>query len=154
MAWRQANRENALFIAPLAKGSLLAAQDGPVLVDLRQKLFNHLYPAHHYGVRLGHFAIDSRSNVAPELVSFMDVTVGQFHNFRVAGPPVVNPGYSDGAVIPTRVEFQGRFKIPSTPLTIGFSANMGRGRDDMRVFFGTRFDIGRLLARALPSVNE
>lgn len=154
MAWRHADKENALFIAPLAKVSLLAAQDGPVLEANRPGLFKHIYPASHYGVRFGHFGLDARrKTIAPELISYLDFTVGRFDNFRRA-KILPNPKDDPDAVtIPTRVEFSGRFKIPSTPLTIGFSANMGQGRDDLRIFFGTRFDIGRLLARALPTTN-
>ena len=118
----------------------------------RPGLFKHIYPAHHYGFRVGHFGLDARrKTIAPELFSYLDVTVGRFDNFRRA---VKNPKDPDAVTIPTRVEFQGRFKIPSTPLSIGFSANMGPGRDDLRIFFGTRFDIGRLLARALPITTQ
>ena len=50
-----------------------------------------------------------------------------------------------------------QLKIPSTPLVLGFSANVGQNlflqkrvksaKDDLRFFFGTRFDVGRLLGQ-------
>jgi hypothetical protein len=42
---------------------------------------------------------------------------------------------------------EGRLKIPMTPLQIGFDANLGAGRDDVRFIFGTRFDIGVLFSK-------
>ena len=46
-----------------------------------------------------------------------------------------------------RTMVEGRLKIPDTALQIGFDANLGHGRDDIRFVFGTRFDIGELFGR-------
>jgi len=46
-----------------------------------------------------------------------------------------------------------RFKIPFTPLYIGGEVNVGDGPDDLRIFIGTRVDVGPLLAKLIPSTN-
>jgi len=42
---------------------------------------------------------------------------------------------------------EGRLKIPETTLFVGVDANLGKGPDDLRFLFGTRFDIGALFHR-------
>ena len=42
---------------------------------------------------------------------------------------------------------EGRLKVPYTGLQVGFDANLGAGRDDIRFLFGTRFDIGEAMSR-------
>jgi hypothetical protein len=44
-----------------------------------------------------------------------------------------------------------RFKIPETPIYVGFTSNIGPGEDDMRFFFGTRFDFSKLVSKLLPA---
>lgn len=57
-----------------------------------------------------------------------------------------------------RLSLEGILKVPSTPLIIGFSANIGhetlgvgkspitqRAGDDLRFLFGTRFEVGKLV---------
>ena len=73
-----------------------------------------------------------------------------------AQPPFFIP---DGKVYrPYRTSFEGVLHIPSTPLIIGFNANLKlqsspKGyfdpRDDLRILFGTRFDVGKLFAKLL-----
>jgi hypothetical protein len=56
-----------------------------------------------------------------------------------------------------RVSVEGILKVPSTPLIIGFNANVGmsnpgakvvrRAGDDLRFLFGVRFDVAKLLAK-------
>ncbi|MBM3811022.1 MAG: hypothetical protein FJW20_05250 [Acidimicrobiia bacterium] len=148
--WKFDGRENALFFAPLARFQVLATPTGPVKVDKDGRespaLFRRLHTMHSYGLRFGHFLLDPRrQTVAPELISFLDVALGQFTNFRRADRPV-----------PWRAELGGRFKIPQSPFYIGFNANIGfKGKDDpatddLRFFVGTRFDISKLLSRIVP----
>lgn len=152
-SWRFKDTDNALFFAPLVRLGLLATSNGPVdIVDENEKpaLFRHLYGSHSYGVRFGHFKLDPRGqSVAPELISFLDVTVGKFDNFRL----IKGDAPSTTDVVPVRTEFTGRFKIPETPIYVGFTANLGRGKDDMRFFFGTRFDISKVLSKLVPPAN-
>ena len=148
-AWSFNGVENALFIAPLARFSMLALPSGPVADE--KNLIRDLYLSHSYGLRFGFFEFaPRRKTVAPELVSFLDITAGRFDNFRrPISPPTDDPGKN--FEVPLRVEASGRFRIPQTPLYIGFSGNFGPHFDDVRVFFGTRFDIAKLLAKALPT---
>ena len=46
---------------------------------------------------------------------------------------------------PWRIEALGRLKIPETPFIVGFDGNFGKGPDDLRFIFGTRFDIGKIM---------
>jgi hypothetical protein len=59
-----------------------------------------------------------------------------------------------------RLDIEGLLKIPMTPLYVGFNANLGQktfysikldhgyaAPDDLELFFGTKFDIGELLAK-------
>lgn len=59
-----------------------------------------------------------------------------------------------------RLDFEGLLKIPMTPLYVGFNANLAQktlgatnldhgyaAPDNLSIFFGTKFDIGNLLAR-------
>lgn len=57
-----------------------------------------------------------------------------------------------------RLSLEGILKVPSTPLIIGLSANVGvlgagnatvvrRAGDDLRFLFGVKFDVGKLMAR-------
>jgi hypothetical protein len=156
-SWRFDSRENAIFLAPLTRFHLLSVSQGPVqvvnennvLVE-KPELFRHLYASQAYGIRFGHFLLDPRrKSVSPELLSYLDITIGRFGNFRSLDKPDAGPGTNDR--IPWRIESTGRFKIPATPLYVGFMSNHGVGKDDMRYFFGTRFDISKLLGRLIPA---
>ena len=59
-----------------------------------------------------------------------------------------------------RLDIEGLFKVPATPLYLGFNANLGQktfgairldhgyiAPDDLEIFFGTKFDIGELFAK-------
>jgi hypothetical protein len=67
-----------------------------------------------------------------ELVGCLDSSVPSHQQFRVR--PWVHA-------------FEGRLKVPGTPLHVGFNANGGQGRDDLRFVFGTLFDIGNVYRR-------
>jgi hypothetical protein len=145
MAWNFNNRENALFLAPIMKAGFIVAN---TMAKTSDPIVRDIYAFHHYGVRLGHFALDSRRRtVAPELVSYLDITLGKFGNFRPL-PTASVPAPRT----PTRAEVHGRLRLPSTPIYIGFTANLWSDElaDDFRFFFGTRFDLSRMLAKALP----
>jgi hypothetical protein len=152
--WRYHGHENALFVAPIARLQFLAIPSGPVdLVDKEgeqvesRPLFRHLHTTHAYGVRFGHFLLDPRrQTIAPELISFLDLTAGKFSNLH---RPKAGAG-PDEFDEPWRVELHGRFKIPQSPIYVGFTGNIGQGQDDMRLFIGTRFDLSKVLAKVLP----
>jgi len=155
MAWKDESRENAVFVAPIVRGGILAANSGPVPVPSdpnSPQLFRHVMPFISGGMRVGHLTFSGkRASVAPELISFLDVTYGRFDNFRLPKDTPANLLPTSNDRIPSRLEIYGRLRIPETPLYVGFTGNLGPGPDDMRFFFGTRFDfskvVGKLLSR-------
>ncbi len=58
---------------------------------------------------------------------------------------------------PYRIAIEGMWKLPATPFQIGFSANIGQNltgaartqaaEDDLRFFFGARFDVTKLFSQ-------
>ncbi len=66
-----------------------------------------------------------------------------------------------------RLDLEGLLKIPYTPIYVGFNANIGqkavgagqfdpafKAPDDLRFFFGTRFDISSLISKLLVNVGN
>ncbi|MCC6369359.1 MAG: hypothetical protein IT165_38030 [Bryobacterales bacterium] len=156
--WRwPKDQPNVLFLAPLAKFGVVTPSSGT-------GNFGRFYTLQEYGLRSGHFrefekrdpCSDSRKldpNTAPELISYLDAVVGRFGNFRSFGAEQV-PQF----LRLWRASFEGVLKIPATPLVVGFNANVKLQRskpgymdppDDLRFFFGTRFDVGKVLNRVL-----
>jgi hypothetical protein len=87
------------------------------------------------------------TNLAPELISWLTVSRGRWESFELTVPTGFND--KDGNPItvrerPWRYEALGRLKVPNTPFIIGFDGNFGKGPDDLRFIFGTRFDIGKV----------
>jgi hypothetical protein len=185
-SWTYNKTPNALFIAPLAKvgfdtpaGDLTQVQSSSTntttgtttntsattVTAVNQTSFYNFYG---YGGRIGHYALTSSQNEAPELVSYLDVICGRFSNLESLIIP------ETGATIEHpvkrmrlyRLALEGVLKIPSTPLIVGFSANVGqetlglgphtivqRAGDDLRFLFGARFDAAKLMsviAKAAP----
>ena len=148
------NEDNALFVAPILKAGLIAStgKHRGITMDAR----NNNYGYWNSGIRFGHIRLDAKpKQVAPELLSFLDLTVGKFDNFRTprrrpaTGETLVGDQFNRDL----RFEAHGRFKIPQTPMYLGFTGDLGPGPDDLRIFFGTRFDIGQLIGKALPNVQ-
>jgi hypothetical protein len=169
LTWHYKDDENALFIAPLIRASVTGISSGPTVIDTvkteaglitqreRNLLDRSLYVARSGGIRVGHYKFAARrKTVAPELLSYLDIAVGRFDNFqrqvvrqRKADSPVELVRF----VTPWRLDVESRLKIPQTPLTIGVNANWGQGPDDIRFFFGTRFDFSKLLSRLIPKAE-
>lgn len=124
--WTYGGQKHALFVAPLAEAGFQTPTASRV---------DHFYTASGFGVRLGHFRMPSDEGAAPELVSWLDVVYGKFTSF---------------ADSQRRLSVEGTLRAPGTPIVVGFSANIGRNgsvRDDLRLFIGTRFDLGALVAK-------
>jgi hypothetical protein len=124
--WEFSGTSHALFLAPLAT----AAFDTPT-----SSRTDRFFTSSAAGVRLGHFRMPKEPGSGPELVSWIDVVYGTFTALDSRGG---------------RLSFEGTLKAPGTPVTLGFSANLGRSgsaRDDLRLFLGTRFDLGALVGR-------
>ena len=88
------------------------------------------------GVRLGLFAHSGSKDVAPDLVSYVDITRGKFGSFEAyrkltsaeAGhPDFATPISEFYRVRPYRWSFEGLLKIPKSPFVLGFNANIGSG---------------------------
>jgi hypothetical protein len=156
-AWKFRKNLNTLFIAPLAKIGVqsITSRDSATPVSAEAATFgsDDIFLFYSFGARIGHFRYPGRAldqNVAPELISWLDISRGKFENFELDIPT----GQMDamGNPITSRVqryrwEAQGRLKIPETPFLIGFDGNFGDGPDDLRFIFGTRFDIGKLIGK-------
>jgi hypothetical protein len=75
-------------------------------------------------------------------MSYMDVIYGRFSNLETVGP--------HGPYQPYRIALEGVWKVPETPFQPGFSANIGpraAAGDDLRFFFGARFDVAKLMGQ-------
>jgi hypothetical protein len=177
--WNYNKTPNALFFAPLVKagfdtptGDLTQVQTvtttGPTTtvnsgtIGVNPSTF---YNFHGYGARIGHYALTTSNgapdrNKAPELVSYLDVIFGPFSNLETLivpkGAPSTTPASRTRLY---RVALEGIMKVPSTPLIVGFSANVGqealwlgkhdvvqRAGDDLRFLFGAKFDAAKLMA--------
>jgi hypothetical protein len=163
--WVHHGSPNALFIAPLAKTGF----DTPVSDVSQSKPANssagtvvpanptNFYTFYAYGGRVGHYSLTSSTSEAPELISYLDVALGRFSNLETLVQDSKDPTVSDRKRL-YRLSLEGILKVPSTPLIIGFSANIGqqtvgvgkspitqRAGDDLRFLFGTRFEVSKLV---------
>jgi hypothetical protein len=103
------------------------------------------------GLRLGDLKLHRSWNVAPEVLSHLDLTVGQWENFKQCrNPSQCSPG-SDGAVPasqlyqPLLFALEGQLNVPKTPVQIGFQSITplhGGGQGDLRFIFGVKLDVG------------
>src|SRR6185369_10478065 len=83
-------------------------------------------------------------DVAPELISYIDITRGRWENFEILKPVLDATGKAKLDPTPTdptnpltfrqrrfRWAAEGRLKIPETPFIVGFDGNFGDGPDDL-----------------------
>jgi hypothetical protein len=169
--WTSNMAPNALFIAPIAKvgfatptgstGSSAPVSTSTTTTDMGTTTTaivtqpvnaSQFYNFYSFGGRLGHFKLSRDSSSAPELLSYLDVSVGRFSNLDTLVPafdcktdnsalqPMTtctalrNPppaGQSIGPLIGVpvrrwRINIEGLLKIPSTPFAVGMSANIGQ----------------------------
>ena len=163
--------KNALFIAPLAKGGVMTITGDRETSEAQQFGGDDVFNFYSFGMMLGHQRLHSRRkrnefgnyefnplthkpiweanpNIAPELISWLTLSVGRWENFEIMVPTGQKNAAGEEIKVrerPWRVEALGRLKIPETPFIIGFDGNFGKGPDDLRFIFGTRFDIGKLM---------
>ena len=157
--WTWRNAPHSLFVAPIAKAGFLTPirdNESGAVEPVNPQPFDTMYS---WGGRLGHYRLSFDRNEAPELVSYLDITMGRFSNLATL-VPVPQPGDATPLTRPVRrfrLAAEGAVSIPSTPLIIGFSANIGQNlsrsartraaADDLRFFFGAKFDVGKLLGK-------
>ncbi len=165
-AWKNQRELNTLFIAPLAKGGVMTITGDRRTAEAETFGDDDVFNFYSFGVRLGHFRYprlrhpctafpkdencDSFADYAPELISWLDITMGRWENFELTIPTGQLDG--DGNPITTRqrrwrYQAEGRLKIPETPFMVGFDGNFGQGPDDLRFGFGMRFDVAKLIHR-------
>jgi hypothetical protein len=185
-SWTYNKTPNALFIAPLAKvgfdtpaGDLTNIQSSTTTSSTTGTTTNTAQPStvtavnqtsfynfYGYGARFGHYGLTSSRNEAPELISYLDVICGRYSNLESLIIPEKGPITPVKRTRLYRLGLEGVLKIPSTPLILGFSANVGqeslglgphtivqRAGDDLRFLFGARFDAAKLMsviAKAAP----
>ena len=171
--WSSGNGTYSLFLAPLAKaGFTTLANDATPNQTL--PVTNRFFKSYAYGTRLGVFQHFRSETAAPELISFIDFTVGRFGDFEAFRDLTLeqNPNASLTEphdflrLRPWRYSLEGLFKVPHSPFVLGFSANVGTGatpavkgalgtfpfteaRDDLRFLFGAQFDFSKFL-KAIP----
>jgi hypothetical protein len=100
------------------------------------------------GLRLGHLQEWNSWNVAPELLSYIDFTFGKWSSFAQC-PSTGCTTDSTGTVTnlnrPYLLGVEGRLKVPSTPLVLGFNTLTpitGTGKSDFRFTIGIKLDLG------------
>ena len=165
--WEYQKTPNSIFIAPISKIGFTTPVTAP---DANAVNPDRFYVFYGWGGRVGHYRMSRTRNEAPELLSYLDVIVGRWGNLPVTlsaplhdskGAPVLdaqgNPVLVDLAERRFRIGIEGLLKVPTTPFVVGFSANIGQNffsqnqklaaKDDLRFFFGAKFDVGRLLGK-------
>jgi hypothetical protein len=151
--WSYQNAPNALFAAPIARVGFITPTDSVTGSGSAAVNAGQVYNFYAFGARLGHFKLSTDRNSDPELLSYIDVMWGRYSNLESL---VAEPG---GTVAERRwrVAIETVLKVPSTPLVLGMSANIGQNllgaptvqsaKDDVRFFIGAKFDMGRVLAK-------
>jgi len=151
--------KNALFVAPLAKGGIITVTGDRQTAEAQQFGHDDVFNFYSLGAMLGHFRLHARKkrgsneyeanpNIAPELISWLTLSMGRWENFEIEVPTGEKDAMGNDIKVrqrPWRYEALGRLKIPETPIIIGFDGNFGKGPDDLRFIFGTRFDIGKIM---------
>lgn len=162
--------KNALFIAPLAKGGIMTITGDRETSEGQQFGGDDVFNFYSFGLMMGHSRLHARRkrdgygnylsnqfgrpryeanpNIAPEMISWLTISAGRWENFEILVPTGQKNAAGEEIKVrqrPWRVEALGRLKIPETPFIIGFDGNFGKGPDDVRFIFGTRFDIGKLM---------
>jgi hypothetical protein len=130
-----------------------------------------------YGARIGHMELSHSTNRAPETFSYIDILFGPYSNLqsyvchqtgRNGGPLATSSvcsEYGSNFTLDSRkrlyrLDIEGLLKVPKTLFYVGFNANIGQrtvgasyldsgyaAPDDLRFFFGTKFDIGSVLSK-------
>jgi hypothetical protein len=141
-SWVHEGAVNTLFVAPVFRygvQTIAGSGDGSQTVNGLGEP-DDVFHFWGFGFGLGHQKLSGTTNQTPEIISYLHVVFGKSEAF--------NYKETDGTIIDgTRAMIEGRLKIPNTAMQVGFDANLGGGRDDVRFLFGTRFDIGELFGR-------
>jgi hypothetical protein len=161
--WTSGKENYEFFIAPIVKGGIQTITGTTVSAEAANLGGDDLFNFGAFGARIGHNKVYSDPGKAAQMISYIDFTTGRWENFEICENHLTSGGSAfirqeacpstslDGTTIrrvrPYRYGFEGRLKIPTLPLFVGFDANAGRGPDDLRFLFGTRFDVGDLMEK-------
>ncbi len=152
--------------------AITIAPDGTVQTQTFEQVYNYWS----YGARVGHMELSRSESKAPETFSYLDIAIGPYSSLQsyichpgsqtLASPSTcaTYPNLTGGAVDSRkrlyRFDIEGLLKIPRTAFYVGLNANIGQktlgadhldrgfaAPDDLRFFFGTKFDIASVLAK-------
>lgn len=144
-AWSFKDQTYSLFAAALYKGGVQGRLDG--VVDSGKLAFPNqgksVFTFNSAGVRLGFVKWHPEEGEAHDLLSYFDFTVGKYRLYDYIGPDFQGAasgpagGASNVRHYGLRKVFEGRIKIPSVNLRVGFDANLGQGQNDLRFLVTT-----------------
>ena len=147
--WIYKNTPNALFIAPIGKigsntitGSTAQTVVLPSNGGTGTQTFDQIYNFYDYGFRVGHIGLTNTTQVAPELYSYLDFSLGRFSNLESlichrpdqGGGAITGNGCGvfgkeymfDSRKRLYRIDIEGLLKIPNTLFYVGLNANIGQ----------------------------
>jgi len=166
--WSYGGSTNALFLGPIVKGGLQTVTTNTQSVSTTTSsstsassststtITSTFVPSGFYGnwsagIRVGHFKLWDSWNVAPELLSYLDLTFGKWNSFEQcpSTPPGCKFDAATGKVTNVSAPFlmgvQARIKIPDTPLLLGFDTltpiAAGTGRSSFQFTIGFKTDL-------------
>lgn len=167
--WSYGGRDNAFFFAPIFKAGIETLTSNTETVSTptggsstSQTITGaNVFPFYSIGFRLGQFGMPHSWNKAPYLLTFLDATIGKWYSFQqCAGSvctysPNTNPSLTttvnlpvpNDMLFPLMIEFEGRLKVPKTPILVGFDSytpatHVANLHGDLRFLFGVRLDVG------------
>jgi hypothetical protein len=178
--WYYDKAPNGLFLGPLAKvgfdtltGSTSQTMGSGATAS--QVNFNRFYDHWGFGMRFGHYGLTNSNNKSPEILSYLDVTLGPYSNLQsyicnsTEGATLPNSACPPADKLDTRtalyrLDLEGILKIPKTVMFVGFNANVkafGRKNldlnlqpnDDLRFLFGVKLDVASVMKKLGVSTN-
>jgi len=169
--WSYGGHTNALFLGPIVKGGLqnvistsqtttnpnasAASSTTTTGTTTSTVAASGLYGNYSFGARFGHFQLWDSWNVAPDLLSYMDVTFGKWTNLYQCPTQGCNANATN-LTQPFMLGVEGKLKVPSTPMILGFSTIKPfatSAKTDFRFTVGIKTDLSCLLtALKTPSV--
>jgi hypothetical protein len=170
--WYYDKKPNALFIGPLAKvgfDTLTGAISQTLVSGASPVNFNRFYNHYGFGMRLGHYGLTNADNKSPEILSYLDVTLGPYTNLQsyvcnsskgtaLPGTGCSGPNNLDSRTALYRLDLEGMLKIPKTVIFVGFNANVKaksrknldlnlQPNDDLRFLFGVKLDVASAMQK-------
>jgi hypothetical protein len=150
----------AFYVAPIAKLGIQTLTEGQESTEMARFGQDDVYNFWAVGGRIGvmrrfYRGTSATSNTldrdrGPESLLHLDFMRGRYENFTL--PSTFVRQADDPAELRVgnrlwRYAFEGRLRLPYIPYTfVGFDANLGKGRDDVRFIFGINIELGPLVS--------